>query len=554
MKVPQDFRGRCISTFHKWPTSAFPADSQHEHEVVVVDGDVSGSIEPSSSQEPQDAKSEGVSSSLVAYIHELHKRLPVSMQAVWLNRMRGSLIRLLQFEGDDSTELSTGSACSGVDIYMHGLRGCLDEWASNYGAEDLGVQLEHKFACDIACACQTFSDYQHNPKVFVNDVKHLGSARVYNRLTKKMTVVPRVALFIAGFSCKCLSKMNSKRKTGSVKDEIGETGATFHNCFEYIKRNRPVMSIMENVPDIKNTFEVNEVSTSDLEHMQTLFEDISMTFLWAEIQAMSHGSAQMRSRIYMIALDLAPSKAKAMNLDKEFKKLLTMLRMPAREPKDFLLTEAEKMQLCKGMDWVVKPPSKKVKADLNWKLVHEQFFSRAGIEWPPNVSHLVAEFLQREAEVAVAANIAFPETQVGVWRWFDTNHTMERSLHFPLEEEDSEMTNPWKLHVPCFTCNSAVVGRMLAGDGTVSYRRLHVLEGFSMMGWSPDCWKSPPFLHLTYAELQTMLGNMWSMYHFVPVLCAIAGAVDWSHADDPDPSAFATEQSETGESSSSDSD
>ena len=55
-----------------------------------------------------------------------------------------------------------------------------------------------------------------------------------------------------------------------------------------------------------------------------------------------------------------------------------------------------------------------------------------------------------------------------------------------------------------------------------------------MKGWSIDLWDPLPFTKskdLTYEDLEEMLGNMWSMRHYVPFLSALLGSLQWPEND-----------------------
>ena len=87
-------------------------------------------------------------------------------------------------------------------------------------------------------------------------------------------------------------------------------------------------------------------------------------------------------------------------------------------------------------------------------------------------------------------------------------------------------------------------------DGTgwkLQSRRVHPLEGLNMMGFGPDAFVKPPLQTLEHGQLQMMLGNMWSLYHFVPMMIAAVGVIDWERFDEKPKEEVASPTSEPGE-------
>ena len=173
---------------------------------------------------------------------------------------------------------------------------------------------------------------------------------------------------------------------------------------------------------------------------------------------------------------------------------------------------------------------KKSKIDeAGWKKTHEQLFSSVlSVAWPPNIEFLPHGLLPREAELFIAADIVSPPTKIG-WQWFDANHSVERTLGFEADgEHRSEggavhLKNPWSDLVPTFTCNSVMIGRHFDKDSTTTWKILNALEGFQMMGWGLEDWKQMPLSsnEIIYSDLVTMLGNMWSLNHYLPVVMSL---------------------------------
>lgn len=211
--------------------------------------------------------------------------------------------------------------------------------------------------------------------------------------------------------------------------------------------------------------------------------------------------------------------------------LLEQLRMPPYMVEDFLMSELELARLCEGCPFPEESGGKRQKVNSGWKLVHEQFFSLFGMHWPPRTEHL-SSFRMREAELIVAADFVFPESSPGEWKWFDANHTMERNLGFEVGVElvKDKLKNPWDKLLPTITTGSSIVGRILMPDGSSTFKALHPMEGFSMLGWGPEAWKQKPFSvsSLDKDDYMKMVGNAWTLYHYTPLMLAVFGAPPWA--------------------------
>ena len=99
-----------------------------------------------------------------------------------------------------STTLTLGTACSGTDSPVFVLRAIT-------GA--IGARVKHQFSCEydkgkqhwIKTACDIDKDF----KLF-GDIAEIGCEYATNIITGNSELVPTSTLFVAGFSCKSLSR------------------------------------------------------------------------------------------------------------------------------------------------------------------------------------------------------------------------------------------------------------------------------------------------------------------------------------------------------------
>ena len=202
---------------------------------------------------------------------------------------------------------------------------------------------------------------------------------------------------------------------------------------------------------------------------------------------------------------------------------------------DFLLEDAQVAAICEPLLEMPVVKRARVQKDMAWKATHEEVYAAHGLTWPPMLCEELAAFPhRRQGEVADIADKLFKPAKVGSWEWFDTNHTVERSLRWPVPE-GSEIHNPWKPRIPTMTALTSMVGRKVTLEGKKVLHHLHGLEAMSLIGWDLGFWKGgeSPFgkasaPNITPELLQDLAGNAWSAFAFTPIAIAAFGAVPWS--------------------------
>ena len=221
-----------------------------------------------------------------------------------------------------------------------------------------------------------------------------------------------------------------------------------------------------------------------------------------------------------------------MGIEAKINELLACFRMPRYDVEQFFLSDAELEDICRPLPHgVQRPPPKREQDQTNWKLIHEEYFSLNCLEWPANIDHLGGKFRHREGELVVAADRSFPckPEHVGLWMFFDTNHTLERSLNYG---SGGNPRNPWQLAIPTATSMSAMVGRLVGQDGSVRFKHVHPVELMQMQGWTLPFYAAPIF-DAAYPKMDvdmmgSLVGNGWSLFHLCPLVKASFGAIDWS--------------------------
>ena len=143
-------------------------------------------------------------------------------------------------------------------------------------------------------------------------------------------------------------------------------------------------------------------------------------------------------------------------------------------------------------------------------------------------------FRTRAAELIDIANTVFP-CKSKAWDFFGANHDMTRVFRLDQDtdtKEQKQVPNPWKPVCPTFLGSSTIVARCLGADNSVFIKRLHGLEAMRFMGWDLGMYKNDTAFTsgVTPELLSNMAGNAWCQWHFIPLMLACGGSIDWSKA------------------------
>jgi hypothetical protein len=187
-------------------------------------------------------------------------------------------------------------------------------------------------------------------------------------------------------------------------------------------------------------------------------------------------------------------------------------------------------------------------------IVHARYYLG---DWPAPLKEVrtlqAAGFGLRSAEVIIACDRMWPlwdsdGMALNEREFFDANMTLERLTKYPPKSSQAaDLRKPWKAFVPCCTGNTKMVMRYPGDHGVTLFRMLSPLDIFSLNGWGVTMFRQHESLsrttqtplsvgakhpgHLKRSTFGHMAGNMWSAFHYVPVVMATFGAVDWAGCD-----------------------
>ena len=140
--------------------------------------------------------------------------------------------RAIGIDGAPAPKLVVGTDFSGLDGVI---------WI----LQKLGVPHLHAFSSDNDPNVRQFLAYHHKPMIVYVDVK-----------TRNIKDVPPCDLYVAGPPCVGHSTAGKKGKLTNAQ------GALWVFCMEYVVTHKPLMVILENVPE----FEKDTMSWSSIMH------------------------------------------------------------------------------------------------------------------------------------------------------------------------------------------------------------------------------------------------------------------------------------------------
>ena len=470
-------------------------------------------------------------------IAHYHSRIPLSTLRRWHEN-----IREFCMQASVSGVIKTGSGCTGCDIFSHVVTHVTEYWRSNFVLPQLG-EVQNVLCSEIHEEKQKILNAEFNISLLVPDICQFHDAKVQNVAPHGdgLEFLPHVGVYGAGFCCTDLSKMNRGRKDlkGVVSQRSGKTGTTLDACIIYIVKARPLASFLECVPEMDQDFQDLDGSiTNGSDIVEARLESDNFTVLVSCFNCAHYGSAADRVRWWALVIDALPKLYKNI-ISANFEDTFAALTMDSMDIGEFMLGDEDEF-----MAWTAEQPLDKKKkggkAEPDYTVEHEQIFLVHGIKWPPRCDryrHIldVCNRKPREAELAFLADSLFPETEVGVPRYFDANHSTQR-LFNPQHDSDEKtlkmkIRNPWRVRVPTLTCKSCIVMRTKNENGDVVVTQIHPIEKMQLIGWDRSFYKNGKkgmWEYCTGDLLSDFAGNAWSAFAIAPLLISLLVSVPWS--------------------------
>jgi len=164
--------------------------------------------------------------------------------------------------------------------------------------KNLGIDIEHVFACDVdEYAKKSFLEI-HKPNIFFDDIRNRNHGSV-----------ERLDMYFAGFPCQAFSIAGKRKGFDDIR------GTLFFDTAEFIRINRPKVFVLENVKgllnhDGGNTYQTiidllsNGGGTVNSQMSLDMFEDgLGYHLHTCLLNTKNFGLPQNRERIFIVGFD-----------------------------------------------------------------------------------------------------------------------------------------------------------------------------------------------------------------------------------------------------------
>jgi hypothetical protein len=238
-------------------------------------------LQPSSALAPKQGKGIDLNLPPLNNIHDI--TLDMASRAIELGL--GDVLRKLA-----GVRINVATMCSGTEsplLFLELLSEALN------GMEEPPLNVKHCFSAEIDPTKQAYIERNFHPPILFRDVRQLGDDSAVTATTAygaEEQIPGNLDILIAGFVCKDLSSLNSRKKT---VDDQGETGDTWRAIYFYAKRFKPAIVLLENVKSDKNIW--NDVVSR--------WSKIGYEAAWTYCDTKNYYLPQTRERMYMIAIN-----------------------------------------------------------------------------------------------------------------------------------------------------------------------------------------------------------------------------------------------------------
>ncbi len=323
--------------------------------------------------------------------------------------------------------ITFGTVCSGSDL-------CAVVWDKLSTALgkliDLpaGALARHVFSCE-SCEWkrQFILDSYPVPHVYV-DVGHLCAPTAFDARCGRDTQIPCVDVLIGGFSCKTVSRLNSKPEEAKacVARQAGTTGVTFAGILGYAASKRPKLWILENVVGLLHKQDDTSDGvpvTRNMDVVASTLSDLGYTVTHRVLDAQDFGAPQRRQRVWITAV-LLPRMPAFLSLAghthaSAIAQLLNLMSAGVESyPVGLFLSPSAES------GGAHEPMRAQQAGTPKWMALHHSMFLQHGLCWPPTSEEVRAVcgtytdvLTRRESEVILFMSMtasADPHSEVEV--------------------------------------------------------------------------------------------------------------------------------------------
>lgn len=222
--------------------------------------------------------------------------------------------------------INVATMCSGTESPLFGLIASAAALEAN---DQPPLKFRHLFSAEIEPFKQAFIERNWAPELLFRDIREFiqeGATTATTAYGAVETIPGNVDFMIAGFSCKNLSRQNNHQK--SLK-ENGESGETWMAVYEYSRRFRPSVVLLENVKS----------KASVWDDVVSQWSDIGYEAAWLYCDTKRYYYPQTRERMYMIAIDRRESGKKASQAVENWKQAMRKLERPCSSSYETFLAD-----------------------------------------------------------------------------------------------------------------------------------------------------------------------------------------------------------------------
>lgn len=467
--------------------------------------------------------------------------------------------------------------CSGTDIAVDVLLRWLRLLCEDFGSKAT-VQVDYCFACELDRRKRQFllQFTPKKPRHLFADVMTLSGQTSLCYLTNRPAAVPSVDWVIGGFECDSVSMLNTKRAEFArcIDGKEGSTGQTFSGILDYAKTHQPRALLLENVRSLgmavtavtaaglgrkrRHMVDRDPVDEGDSDnltscvpclpklserrgaeqsfpqlaqcevvdcHVQvTLLEAAGCHVHVQEVQANQYGTAQRRSRLYLLCCrhDLMPptTTAEAQTFDSKCREFFCAARLPCPPLKEFLLPTSE------TLPWLEKLHHHQELARSQrgsrghhnhyghgsyprWKQLHKSVFEQHALPFPSSDLPVKCSHFLTERERSVVQFLCHIHR-------FGTpdSDTLSADVSQSITRVPRSSTG-----TPCVVPNSTIV---IADLQMGLVRPLVPPEHLLLQGFDARAFPNPAALHgFGWAEVNNLAGNAFSGHSVAVSLLAM---------------------------------
>ena len=418
-----------------------------------------------------------------------------------------------------NSEIGVGTACSGTDVAIRVVNMLSLMWQARY---NLRLTFKHVFSAEIDPTAQAFILAHHKPALLFNDIQALHQGVAFDVMSGESRSVPQADIFIAGFECDSISGLNaaSARNRHCVEEAVGRTGETFKGAVAYVRRNRPIMCIWENVKTLaaRETSRAASKPEATLSNLEAVIAVMNLEGYHVEHlleQASNYGAPQSRERYYLLCFRVADSNSGFDSKNycamwaAQMSKTTRALRLGCPIPLQEFLDDPEPTPDEPNDDLAAK----KAKKGSAFEVDHLEAFNQAGMVWPPNLDEYPemkaamtkAKLTQREQELAFYYERMEPlDAESEVEMVHDLNLSMKFGSHAPPGLS------------PCIACSSLLWMR----------RRLRPIKGTEALRIQGVGEIDSTFV-ISNKKLMVFAGNAFNGFTFGAVFIAAMANFPW---------------------------